>query len=892
MRSSQFTQLFKVLLAFILTIGVVSVSWAAVATTSQNSSELIVNTTSDEHDVLPGDGLCQTAANDCSLRAALEEANVLSGIDHISFNIPGTASHTILPHSPLPPIIEAVIIDGHTEPDYVHAPVIILDGSQAGEQATGLMIVAGNSIVRGLAIHSFEYSGLTLLGGGNSRIESNYLGTTGTLAQGNQIGILVEGSTQNSIGGNAAGNLISGNEIGIYLYGLGSSENRVAANFIGTDADGTTVIGNEYGIRITAADGNLIGGNTAAARNVITGNETGIYIQGKGSSGNRIWGNYIGLDITGETILGNEALGIYILDAPGNQVGGPTTRGNVIAGGELGVYVRGQGSKGNLVRNNLIGTNADQEQPAERISGGVLIIDAENTNVGGSQSKQGNHIVTEQYGVRLRGTAVGKTSIENNSLDVFDDQKEEEENRSEEGAAIDSTSTTAYSSPAPTDPAALVWNFKGREIRAGRLFAKLSQRPFRQSGSTFTVNSTGDAGDANIGDGICADSGGNCTLRAAIEEANDTVATDTIAFNIPGTGPHTIQPNSQLPTLAETTILDGSTEPDFAGTPIIELDGSNAGAGASGLKVAGTDCIIRGLVINRFDNDGIFLDTEAVNATIEGNYIGTNISGTVALGNLDDGITLWETANATIGGVTTATRNLISGNADDGILLYNEGADGNLIQGNVIGLDINGAVDLGNGGNGIQILTGDANTIGGTTAGAGNLISGNDWNGIRLAWGSNNNTIQGNIIGLDVSGMIDLGNGNHGIDFNNATDNTIGGTTTTARNIIAGNDQDGIHLTSPATIGSLIQGNYIGTNISGAAALGNGDDGIDVSNGANNTTIGGATAGEGNLISGNGDEGIHLTSNTNSTAEILVQGNYIGTNAAGTAVIGNGDMGI
>jgi hypothetical protein len=224
--------------------------------------------------------------------------------------------------------------------------VIELAGSQAGQQASGLTITASDSLVRGLAIHSFDRSGIHLSGGQNNQIEANYLGTTGQVALGNGIGVLVEGSTLNSIGGNESreGNLISGNEVGVYLYGSGTSENTIASNLIGLDATGTVALGNEYGIRITSAEGNLVGGNNASARNMITGNETGIYIQGEGAGGNRIWGNYIGLDVTGETILGNESVGVYILDAPSNQVGGPNAAGNVIAGGDLAVYIRGEGS--------------------------------------------------------------------------------------------------------------------------------------------------------------------------------------------------------------------------------------------------------------------------------------------------------------------------------------------------------------------------------------------------------------------------------------------------------------------------------------------------------------------------------------------------------------------
>jgi len=106
---------------------------------------------------------------------------------------------------------------------------------------------------------------------------------------------------------------------------------------------------------------------------------------------------------------------------------------------------------------------------------------------------------------------------------------------------------------------------------------------------TFTVNSTDDLGDFNTGDGICQDGLGNCTLRAAIEQANATPGTDNIEFDIPGPGPHTFQPTSALPTITDPVIIDGTTEPDFVGTPMVELDGTNAG-NAIGLHFTTTPC--------------------------------------------------------------------------------------------------------------------------------------------------------------------------------------------------------------------------------------------------------------------------------------------------------------
>ena len=461
------------------------------------------------------------------------------------------------------------------------------------------------------------------------------------------------------------------------------------------------------------------------------------------------------------------------------------------------------------------------------------------------------------------------------------------------GGRVDALVTTDGTLPAPSRPEMMgdvAWKPGEKGWPSEQLTAKVGLLPQLQSGgTTFTVTVTSDGGDANVGNGICADSNGDCTLRAAIEEADATTATDTIAFHIPGSGPHTIQPGSELPVINETVIIDGSTEPDFSGTPIIELDGTNAGAGAEGLDIDAANSIIRGLVINRFDDDGIDIDSGPTGILIQGNYIGTNITGTVALGNSNDGIDIDGSGSHTIGGTAADAGNVISGNGGHGIKLADDATDSNVIQGNLIGTDVNGTVDLGNSYKGIFIKNGDNNTIGGTATGAGNLISGNGHDGIELEAGASGNVVQGNKIGTDINGTADLGNGDRGIELDDAPDNTIGGTATGAGNLISGNSDDGIGLKDPTSTGNLIQGNYIGTNITGTAALGNSGDGIYVFDDAGDNTIGGTAAGAGNLISGNTDDGIDLDP---GTTDMVIQGNKIGTNATATAALSNDDEGV
>jgi CSLREA domain-containing protein len=215
---------------------------------------------------------------------------------------------------------------------------------------------------------------------------------------------------------------------------------------------------------------------------------------------------------------------------------------------------------------------------------------------------------------------------------------------------------------------------------------------------TFTVNDTGNGRDATPGDGVCATTTAVCTLRAAIQEANANVGADTINFSI-GSGTKTISPTSALPTITDPVTIDGTTQPGFAGSPIIELNGASA-FGADGLKITAGNSTVRGLVINRCSvADGIEIGTNG-NNIIEGNFIGTNVAGTAALGNSQRGVRIVSGPNNTVGGTTAAARNVISGNKEVGV---DTSSAGNQVQGNYIGTDVTGMTDLGNAMDGIAI---------------------------------------------------------------------------------------------------------------------------------------------------------------------------------------------
>jgi CSLREA domain-containing protein len=275
--------------------------------------------------------------------------------------------------------------------------------------------------------------------------------------------------------------------------------------------------------------------------------------------------------------------------------------------------------------------------------------------------------------------------------------------------------------------------------------------PQARAVSTFTVNRTADTPDANLSNTVCdvnpTASGNQCTLRAAIQEANDNInptETDLINFNIPDSidpGVKTISPGSTLPSIEEPVIIDGYSQPGSSvntlakGTNailLIELNGNNSTD--RGLNIFASNSVVKGLVINRFTGIGIEIappDDLLTNVRIEGNFIGTDAAGTSALGNRG-GVDLFATANSTVGGTTRASRNLISANTFEGIFIEGGGtfgqgsSDNNLIQGNLIGTQKDGIQALGNG-TGVGILfDADGNRI------LSNSIFSNDALGIDL----------------------------------------------------------------------------------------------------------------------------------------------------------------
>ena len=617
-------------------------------------------------------------------------------------------------------------------------------------------------------------------------IEGNYVGTdsTGTFAIGNgSPGVLVfDGASSNTIGPR---NVISGNlSSGIQIFddGTATSDNLILGNLIGTDKSGTVAIGNTFeGIVIDGgASNNTVGGVSSSDRNIISGNDgDGIQITDMGTNLNVVEGNYIGTDVTGTVGLGNNGNGISIInnasdDTIGGAGSGPISidafrpePGNVIAdNGDNGVWIAQEASS-NLVEGNYIGVDKTGAAALGNGLWGVIVDQSTKDTIGGTATGAGNVIsANDEGGLAIYGG--------------------------------DSTHDLAEG------------NFIGTDVSGTVPLGNGYGGVYVGSGSLFSDMPAGSASYATIGGSVAGP--GN------LISGND--------FDLTGNG---------------------------------------------GIVVYGS-----GASYN----------------LVEGNFIGVDESGTVALANQGVGVDIFGGATSnTVGGVTGTTANVISGNAGDGLDITGPDTADNVVEGNHIGVDQAGSTAVANTGSGITISDSSDNTIGGLTGGAGNVVSGNGAVGIwAIGSTSSYNQIEGNFIGTDFSGTVALPNYFWGIELSNAPDNVVGGTSSAAQNVISGNNEGGVAIYGGDAIDDVVEGNLIGVDLSGTVALGNGYSGVYVGAGsgfsdgpsgsASDATIGGTATGAGNIISANGNWGLWISARSDRECR---PGNIIGTDKTGTA---------
>ena len=316
-------------------------------------------------------------------------------------------------------------------------------------------------------------------------------------------------------------------------------------------------------------------------------------------------------------------------------------------------------------------------------------------------------------------------------------------------------------------------------------------------------------------------------------------------------------------------------------------------------------------IISGNNDSGVkFLEITSKLNKLTGNFIGVDASGTSALPNANSGVFIDEATNNQVGGpfrlnegdICNGECNVISGNEGDAGVRIDR-AKKNSVAGNFIGTDVNGSTAIPNP-TGVSLMTSDETEIGGLTEtpglGRGNVISGNRNAGVRIEMASLENSVRGNIIGPDVTGTktVPRGIAKNGsehlqssgvlITDEGSISNVIGGSSSDARNLIAGNFE-GVSLLDVGDVGdgnvaNRVQGNFIGTDINGTSVLSNQSSGVQIDNGSVRNLIGAATVtpGEapGNVISGNSSNGISLAGDYNQVA-----GNLIGPNRTGSDLL-------
>lgn len=627
-----------------------------------------------------------------TLRQVLTAADLAPGADTIDFQVAGTIRLT---SGPLPAVADPVTIDGSTAPGFAGTPVVAIDAN--GSPGLLFNVAAAGSTLRSLAIEHARGAAVTLDAPGTT-VVGNFLGVQldGKTPAGNLGDGLVINATShhNTIGATTtlipnvssdaisrASNVISGNlGNGIVLHG--SADNSIVANYIGTDISGTIDLGNAgQGIMLDGgAHNNMIGGtitfnNTSGLvpdSNLISGNGGNGVLLIDGASANFLGSNFIGTNVTGNAALGNDLNGVAILDGADNNILAgtffnmqPFVFANVISGNhQNGILIFN--ANNNTIHANDLGIGIDNQTPVGNTLDGIAIAgNSANTQFGGVIPLGNVSAANGQNGVEIRDTASG---------------------------------TVAFNT------------FAG--LAAFELYTNLGN-----GHDGFLVTSTG-SGNL-IRTNVVSNNRAN-----GIEITGDAqgvlVDPNIIGMNTGG--------QSAMPNAGDGILIGGNAHDNTIGGSLQSIIPQN--------------------IISANLGHGVAIVDHAHNNQIINSYIGTNVFGRAAFGNAGGGVFLGgNSSGTTIGGTTSDLRDLISGNRGNGIELA-PGTTGNTIAGNWIGTEVNGTVPLPNIGSGVLINGSSNNLIGGPTPGSANTIAYNARAGVLVQSGTGD-AILGNSIFLN-----------------------------------------------------------------------------------------------------------------------------------------------
>ena len=858
--------------------------------------DYVVNSTGDQADLNGGMGVCDaeaTAGNQCTLRAAIQTANVSATTDTITFSI-GFGPRTISIGSALPDITGPTTIDGTTQQSgsmMFHVdcylpeqnPCIELNGN--GIIADGLRITGGSSTVRGLVVNRFYGDGIEIASSGNT-VAYNFIGTNmngdadlGNAMSNGSAGIAITSGTGNVIGGTVGvlpppfpnqntpltANLISGNDFyGLLITGAATTGNTVLGNYIGTSNTGTARVSNYFdGVAIKGgASGNTIGGTAGTtpggactgACNLISGNgvepnvsgATGLSVA-SGSSGNSVLGNFIGTNLAGTAELHNSSGGMTI-GGSGNTIGGssPAAR-NVISGNDHdGVSIQGDDAGANIVTGNFIGTNSAGTGAVSNQTAGIVVV-AESTVIGGATGTSPGGPCTGTCNLISGNGAAG--------IQFFG-----------AGVVIGATIQGNH----------IGTNLNGTSgIGNGASGIQMVGTGLMRSSAIAGQGLGGNVTDTTIGGttpatrNVISANATGITLQGGGISAN-TISGNFIGTNAAGTGPLALQP---------------------IGVSVIEGAHDNVIGGDTGTSPGGSCTGACNLISG--NGNGVYLNQPGTTAnTILGNYIGTNASGNAGVAN-EFGVAILSASGNTVGGDTPEARNIISGNVFDGVLITDESnqgaADDNAVSGNYIGVLTSGDMPLPNQRYGVNIRAHRAGLGVSGNVVEGNVVSGNTLLGVRV-WAdlagavADGNVIRGNTIGLNASSTAAIPNSS-GVEISSGgpdqvvMNTVVGGPDSDDANLISGNLSHGITVRGAGATANTLENNIIGLDASATMPLGNGFFGVRVSEMANGNMIG--LPGGGNIIAANS---VGIRMGDAGTTNNVMRGNFIGTNPARDAL--------
>lgn len=579
------------------------------------------------------------------------------------------------------------------------------------------------------------------------------------------------------------------------------------------------------------ADGLVIRGDDCIVEGLaINGfSGSGIVIE---SDGNQVFNNHIGIDAAGAAALGNGGHGVVLRGGASNNQIGDFGRNVISANGRHGVLLDGPGTSSNVIEDTYIGTNAAGAVALGNGWSGVAITGGANSNQVERNVISGNG----QWGVSLEGDTTSGNVIAGNYVGT-----------DREGAAVVGNGWWGIAVNAPDN-----------QIGGSRL-AGLGNLVSGNRQGGITVLGRASVGNRVQGNLVGTTAGGAAALGNAF---SGVLVGD---WGVSGEAP-------------SRTLVGG---------------------GAAGL----------GNVVSGNGEWGVWVSGAGTSGTVvAGNLVGTTADGAAALGNAFSGVYIAGASSTQVGTDgdgfgDEAERNVIAASGHQGVAVDGPTARNNSVAGNYIGTNAAGAAALGNAWNGVAITGGASNNRVGTNgdgqgdAAERNLISGNGQHGVLVNHpGTSGNVVAGNYVGTNAGGTAALGNAWSGIAVIGGPTNTRIGTDgngvndASERNVVASSGHQGVALDGAGTSGNVVAGNYIGTNAAGSAALGNAWNGVAITGGASNNRVGTngdgqSDAAERNTVAGNGQSGV-LIQHLGTTGN-LVAGNYIGTDATGTAALFN-----